>query len=220
LINKLKISNTKKVVIPPTYSLEKISKNKIKSTEKSEVTSLLTICRLEKRKGILPVLRCLSYLNANNLLKPFKWNICGEGLQLEELKENIKKLNLSDNVFLVGKINSNLKQKFLESSDVFVMPSYKVNNSIEGFGISYVEAAAYKIPSIAGLDGGVTDAVIDSKTGWCVDPMNEENLANVLKEAINNKNLRQKYGLQAEKNFLKSFLGEKVFRKFMDAISI
>ena len=50
--------------------------------------------------------------------------------------------------------------------------------------------------------------------------MNEENLANVLKEAINNKNLRQKYGLQAEKNFLKSFLGEKVFRKFMDAISI
>ena len=75
---------------------------------------------------------------------------------------------------------------------------------------------------VAGVpwDGGVTDAVIDSKTGWCVDPMNEENLANVLKEAINNKNLRQKYGLQAEKNFLKSFLGEKVFRKFMDAISI
>ena len=68
-------------------------------------------------------------------MKPFKWNICGEGLQLEELKENIKKLNLSDNVFLVGKINGNLKQKFLESSDVFVMPSYKVNNSIEGFGI-------------------------------------------------------------------------------------
>ena len=42
------------------------------------------------------------------------------------------------------------------------MPSYKVNGSIEGFGISYIEAAAFRIPSIAGLDGGVTDAVIDS----------------------------------------------------------
>ena len=100
------------------------------------------------------------------------------------------------------------------------MPSYKVNNSIEGFGISYVEAAAYKIPSIAGLDGGVTDAVIDSKTGWCVDPLNQDQLANVLKYAINNKDLRQKYGLHAEKQFLQSFLGEKVFRKFMDTISI
>ena len=220
LIDKLKISNTKKVVIPPTYSLEKTSENKIKSAEKSEVVSLLTICRLEKRKGILPVLRCLSSLNANNLLKPFKWNICGEGLQLEELKENIKKLNLSDNVFLVGKINGNLKQKFLESSDVFVMPSYKVNNSIEGFGISYIEAAAFRIPSIAGLDGGVTDAVIDKKTGWCVDPLNQEQLANVLRDAINNKDQRQKYGLHAEQNFLQYFLGEKVFRKFMDTISI
>ena len=66
---------------------------------------------------------------------------------------------------------------------------------------SYVEAAAYKIPSIAGLDGGVTDAVIDSKTGWCVDPMNEENLANVLKEAINNKNLRRNTDFKQKKIF-------------------
>jgi len=100
------------------------------------------------------------------------------------------------------------------------MPSYKVKNSIEGFGISYIEAAAYRIPSIAGLDGGVTDAVIDKKTGWCVDPLNQEQLANVLRDAINNKDQRQKYGLYAEKNFLQYFLGEKVFRKFMDTIKI
>ena len=220
LIDKLKITNIKKIVIPPTYSLEKSLENNTKSRENSKTVSLLTICRLEKRKGILPVLRCLSNLNKNKLLKPFQWNICGEGLQFDEIRKNIKKFNLSDNVFLVGKINDNLKQKFLESSDVFVMPSYKVNDSIEGFGISYIEAAAFRIPSIAGLDGGVTDAVIDSKTGWCVNPLNQDQLANVLKDAINNKDLRQKYGLQAEKQFLQSFLGEKVFRKFMDTISI
>ena len=219
LIDKLKITDTKKIVIPPTYSLEKLSKKKKKST-KNSIVSLLTICRLEKRKGILPVLRCLSNLDRNKLLRPFQWNICGEGLEFGEIKENIKKLNLSDQVFLNGKINYNLKQKFLECSDVFVMPSYKVNDSIEGFGISYIEAGAYRIPSIAGLDGGVTEAVIDNKTGWCVDPLNQEQLANVLREAINNKDQRQKYGLAAEKKFSEDFLGEKVFRKFMDAISI
>ncbi len=220
LIDKLKITNIKKIVIPPTYSLEKSSEKKTKSRENSKIVSLLTICRLEKRKGILPVLRCLSNLNKNKLLKPFHWNICGEGLQFKEIKENIKKLNLTNQVFLIGKINNSLKHKFLENSDVFVMPSYKVNENIEGFGISYIEAAAFRIPSIAGLDGGVTDAVIDSKTGWCVDPLNQDQLANVLTDAINNKDLRQKYGLHAEKQFLQSFLGEKVFRKFMDTISI
>ena len=220
LIDKLKITNIKTIVIPPTYSLEKLSEKKEKYSKNPKIVSLLTICRLEKRKGILPVLRCLSNLNRSKLLKPFQWNICGEGVQFEAIRESIKQLNLSDKVKLIGKINGNLKQNFLESSDVFVMPSYKVSNSIEGFGISYIEAAAHRIPSIAGLDGGVTDAVIDSKTGWGVDPLNQEQLANVLKEAINNKDLRQKYGLQAEKKFLEDFLGEKVFRKFMDAISI
>ena len=101
LIDKLKITDTKKIVIPPTYSLEKLSKKKKKST-KNSIVSLLTICRLEKRKGILPVLRCLSNLNRNKLLKPFRWNICGEGLDHKEIKENIRKLNLSDKVFLIG----------------------------------------------------------------------------------------------------------------------
>ncbi len=220
LVDKLKISKIKKLVIPPTYSLDKISKKKKNISENAKIVSLLTICRLEKRKGIIPVLRCLSNLNRKKLLKPFKWNICGEGKQFEEIKENIKKLNLSDQVFLIGKINTNLKKNFLDTSDVFVMPSYKVNKSIEGFGISYIEAAAHKIPSIAGIDGGVKDAVIDQKTGWCVDPLNKDKLSKVLKEAINNKEQRQRYGINAQNQFLQDFLGEKVFRKFMDAISL
>ena len=89
------------------------------------------------------------------------------------------------------------------------MPSYKVNNSIEGFGISYVEAAAYGVPSIAGIEGGVKDAVIDAKTGWCVDPLDGLALTDTLKSAINNKKLREKYGNNAQKKFLDYFLGEK-----------
>ncbi len=220
LVNKLKINNKRITIVPPTYALEKSSMKKKVNKNSSEVVNLLTICRLEKRKGIVPVLECLSNLKKNNLLKPFHWNICGYGNQFEEIKDYIKKLDLLDQVKLIGKINENIKQKFLENSDVFVMPSYKVKDTIEGFGISYIEAAAYKIPSIAGIDGGVKDAVIDSKTGWCVNPLNQEKLAKVLKQSINNNTKRFKYGQQAEKKFLEDFLGEKVFRKFMNAISI
>ena len=70
------------------------------------------------------------------------------------------------------------------------MPSYKVKNSIEGFGISYLEAASYGVPSIAGVEGGVRDAVFDMKTGWCIDPLNSSLLLDTIKEAINNKDKR------------------------------
>ena len=219
LINDLNISKVPRIVIPPTYSLKAISNNRNDILENTGKVFLLTICRLEERKGIIPVLKSLSEMNNDKVLKPFFWNICGEGLQADEIKKCIKDLNLSKNVKLVGKVNTQQKESFLEKSDLFVMPSYKVNNSIEGFGISYVEAAAYGVPSIAGIEGGVKDAVLDAKTGWCVDPLDKLALTDTLKSAINNKKLREKYGNNAQKKFLDYFLGEKVFRKFMDVIS-
>ena len=219
LINDLNISKVQRIVIPPTYSLKAITNNRNDILKNTDKVFLLTICRLEERKGIIPVLKSLSEMNNNKVLKPFFWNICGEGLQADEIKKCIKDLNLSKNVKLVGKVNTQEKESFLEKSDLFVMPSYKVNNSIEGFGISYVEAAAYGVPSIAGIEGGVKDAVFDAKTGWCVDPLDKLALTDTLKSAINNKKLREKYGNNAQKKFLDYFLGEKVFRKFMDVIS-
>ena len=219
LICKLNLTNAPRVVIPPTYSLNTISNYKKNVNKNTNKVSLLTISRLEERKGIIPVLKSLSEMNNNNELKPFFWNICGEGLQANEIKETIGHLNLSNNVQLVGKVTGNEKESFLEKADLFIMPSYKVNDSIEGFGISYIEAAAYGVPSIAGIDGGVRDAVIDSETGWCVNPLDKSALSKTLQNAINNKDIREQYGIDAQKKFLDYFLGEKVFRKFVDTIS-
>jgi phosphatidylinositol alpha-1,6-mannosyltransferase len=219
LISQLNLTNVPKVVIPPTYSLNTISNYKKNVNKKTDKVSLLTISRLEERKGIIPVLKSLSEMNNNDELMPFFWNICGEGLQANEIKEAIKNLNLSNNAQLVGKVTGNEKQSFLEEADLFIMPSYKVNDSIEGFGISYIEAAAYGVPSIAGIDGGVRDAVIDSETGWCVNPLDKSALSKTLQNAINNKDIREQYGIDAQKKFLDYFLGEKVFREFVDTIS-
>ena len=48
------------------------------------------------------------------------------------------------------------------------MPTFQDNNSIEGFGLSYIEAAKYGVPSIMSNTGGASEAVINNKTGWFV----------------------------------------------------
>ena len=70
------------------------------------------------------------------------------------------------------------------------MPTFQDNNSIEGFGLSYIEAAKYGVPSIAGNSGGAKEAIINNKTGWCVDACNKEELSIQFIEAINNSNKR------------------------------
>ena len=218
LINNLNITEIKKSVIPPTYSLKATDENNIfkKPTKK---VSILSITRLEERKGIIPVLKSLSYLHKEKLIKPFIWKICGEGDQENEIKNYIDNLGLSKHVRLLGRVSNEKKNQLLKKADLFVMPSYKVRNSIEGFGISYIEAASYGVPSIAGVEGGIRDAVFDMKTGWCVDPLDSSLLLHTIKEAINNESKREKFGLEAKKQFLKKFLGEKVFRKFMNTIN-
>ena len=219
LIESLKITDTNKSIIPPTYSLEKINKRlEIKTFKSSNKVHIISITRLEERKGIIPVLKSLGALTKNKSLKPFIWDIFGIGDQKDEIEEFIKALNLSQYVKLKGAITNKDKEYYLSIADLFIMPSYKVDKSIEGFGISYVEAAAYAIPSIAGQEGGVTDAVLDKKTGWCINPLNQKQLSKVLLEAINNNKKRELLGKQAQEEFLNSFVGEKVFRKFMKTI--
>ena len=94
LINDLNISKVPRIVIPPTYSLKEISNNRNDILKNTNKVFLLTICRLEERKGIIPVLKSLSEMNNNKVLKPFFWNICGEGLQADEIKKVYKRSQL------------------------------------------------------------------------------------------------------------------------------
>ena len=56
------------------------------------------------------------------------------------------------------------------------MPSIVYNKSVEGFGISFIEAARYGVPSIGGKDGGESDAIIHEKTGLICDGNSLENI--------------------------------------------
>ena len=63
-------------------------------------------------------------------------------------------------------ISNELKNSLLAKSNIFVMPSIIYKKSVEGFGIAYVEAAQYGVPSIGGKDGGASDAIDHQKTGF------------------------------------------------------
>ena len=57
----------------------------------------------------------------------------------------------------------------MAEANLFLMPSRIEKRSVEGFGISFMEAASYGVGSIGGKDGGASDAIIDKKTGLICD---------------------------------------------------
>ena len=58
---------------------------------------------------------------------------------------------------------------------------------MEGFGIAYVEAGQYAIPSLGGKDGGASDAIDHDKTGLICDGNSLDEIYSSLNSMIENK---------------------------------
>ena len=202
----------KAVVIPPTYGLVRDA-----VPERSVHTrlQLLSICRLEKRKGLHCVLDCLS---RSRQWPDYIWHIIGDGEERAALLQQIADYGLTDRVILHGRVSDEEKWRLLGDADLFVMPSYQVGGSLEGFGIAYVEAARAGVPSIAGQAGGVAEAVAHEQTGWCVDPRDALALQAVLQQAMGDHALRRRYGHQARARFLEVFAADVVQQRFMQHV--
>jgi glycosyltransferase involved in cell wall biosynthesis len=84
-------------------------------------------------------------------------------------------------------------EKYLAASDVLCLPSYR-----EGFGNVIIEAAAMGIPSIASNIYGITDAIINNKTGFLHAPKNIKEIKSYINHFILNQNLITKLGKAAQ----------------------
>jgi phosphatidylinositol alpha-1,6-mannosyltransferase len=139
---------------------------------------ILTVARLEQRKGIDMVIRALpavlkTHANATYI-------VAGDGSDSARLKGLAEGIGVADRVTFVGPVDGDIKAAYFAAADVFAMPSRRIGNSVESFGIAYLEAGWYGVPSLAGNDGGAADAVSDGETGLICDGGNPDSVAETL----------------------------------------
>ena len=93
---------------------------------------------------------------------------------------------------------STLPIRIFSNTDLMIMPTLDESSakSIEGFGIAYIEAANFKIPSIASDIGGTPEAVIHNKTGLIIKDIDE--LDEAIKSLIDNNEDRLTLGQNAK----------------------
>lgn len=158
---------------------------------------LLTISHLVPRKGNDMVIKALPKVLKN--YPNVTYLIGGRGEYESQLKKMIKKLKLENNVKFTGFIEDNELNKLMNACDIFIMPNRQEGSDVEGYGIVFMEANACKKPVIGGNSGGVTDAIIDGKTGFLVNPISEEDIANKILKLLNSDDLYKRMSLTGYK---------------------
>jgi phosphatidylinositol alpha-1,6-mannosyltransferase len=130
---------------------------------------LLTVARLELHKGIDTVLSALPAILER--APDVRYAVAGRGPARERLEKLARKAGVADRVHFLGEIGDRDLPALYNLASVYVGPSRRADRiSVEGFGISLVEASACGLPVVAGNSGGVADAVRDGETGILVAP--------------------------------------------------
>ena len=175
---------------------------------------LITISRLDGRKSHRNIL-----MTIKNLLPQFpklKYVSIGDGDEKLNLQKLQQELGLSKEVNFIYKSTEQEKIGLLEKSNVLVMPSIIYKKSLEGFGITFIEAASYGKPSIGGKFGGEADAIIEGKTGYLCDGNDLNALYETLIKALKSDHYKS-LGLNALE-FSKNFSWDKIIKKYIELI--
>lgn len=126
--------------------------------------------------------------------------IAGKGAFIDQLRAQSSRLNLSDNVDLLGFITDDERDKFLSVANCAVFPSL-----YEPFGIVALEAMTFGCPVIASEVGGLAEVVTHDKTGTLVYPNNSDSTAWGIIHVLQNPDLAKNYAENAKRMAIEQY---------------
>ena len=175
---------------------------------------ILTVARLDKRKGHQNILMTIK--NLKTQFPRLKYISIGNGSEIKNLKKLHGELGLGNEVIFLESTHEELKAGLLAETNLFLMPTIEYKKSVEGFGISFIEAASYGIGSIGGKIGGSQDAILEGKTGYICDGDDLNSIYESVIKFFDNDNYKR-VGLNALE-FSKKFKWDKIVKKYLNLI--
>ena len=132
---------------------------------RSSTPRLVVLARLVPHKRIEHAFEVLAALREE--LPDLRLDVVGSGWWNEELVTAARDLGVTDLVTWHGHVADEERDRVLARAWVALLPS-----TTEGWGLSVVEAAAQGTPTIAYREaGGVTESVVDGRSGVLVDTL-------------------------------------------------
>jgi len=202
------------VINPGVFPVKEIHKEKIKEAEKlfnNRSPRLITVSRFDKRKNHEKIIMALR--NMKQIYPNIIYTCIGYGEEEENIKKLVNELDLRGQVIFLKDITDDFKNALVAQSNVFVMPSIIYKKSVEGFGIAYVEAAQYGIPSIGGEDGGASDAIKDNETGIICDGNDLEEIYSSIDLILKNNSYKE-LGKKA-KEYATKFEWDNIIKEYL-----
>ncbi len=198
--------------------ISEVDKKNVNEIISDHYPIITTLARIEKRKGHELVINSLSKII--NKFPNLLYLIAGEGPYMSEIKRLVKRLKLERNIKFLGWITEPEKSLILKKSDLFIMTPTIVGESVEGFGMAFIDASFHKVASIGSDSGGIADAILDNETGMICEAGNQKMITEKILLLLENKKRRIELGYNGYKRAIKNFTWSKKVKEYLIAADI
>lgn len=179
-----------------------LHKTHFKENKDNELMLLGIVGELTKNKGHITLFKAFKEVH---LKHPEARLICiGNGNMLSQLHVTARELHIDKAVAWIHNLND--AAIFMKAFDVVITSSYT-----EALGYAPLEAGLASVARVATNVGGLPEIITDRTTGLLVPKENPHALADAIIECVENKDLREKLGHQAQVD-LQSFTDLKKMR--------
>jgi glycosyltransferase involved in cell wall biosynthesis len=189
------------------------------SVPSDSATRFITVARISERKNQLQVLETLAALKRQHGLR-FEYLIVGnvDGAKhksyLSSIRRFVREHMLDDSVRVIERATDAEKIAWIDASDVFVMLSRTVGHSVEGFGISAIEASCRGKPVVVSDEGGMPETILEARTGFSVPIEARDRLAAILLDLAREPGLRRALGAAGQRFVRDNFTPRRMAERF------
>ena len=145
-----------------------------------------TISELHKTKGLNFAIEAVSKIENCIFI------IIGDGEERKNLEELIKRLKLSNKVFLMGRIE--MASSYLKAFDIFTLSSIT-----EALPYALLEAGSASLPVIASNVGGIPEIIENEKSGILIRSKSSEEIKRAIEYVLNNAKKADSFGYELNK---------------------
>ncbi|MSU20526.1 MAG: colanic acid biosynthesis glycosyltransferase WcaL [Pedosphaera sp.] len=174
---------------------------------------ILTIGRLDPLKGFTTLIEACGRLHKQGVV--FTCEIVGEGSQRDELDTLIQKHDLKRVVFLKGAVLQENILAYYHRASIFVLPSM----TKQGIPNVLMEALACGLPVVSTPLGGIPELIDNGIDGFLVQQDNPEELANCLRQILQDRSLRRTIGAAGREKVCTKFDNRKTIEPLVDLLS-
>ncbi|WP_299591425.1 glycosyltransferase family 4 protein [uncultured Microbulbifer sp.] len=184
-----------------------VNTDELKPTRKpeSDKVNILYLGRLTDFKGPIETIKAFEIARSKGLKGDL--HLVGGGTLKKACAKLVAKSTFKESIHLYGSVERDRAMEFFGSADIFTAHNKKSEKTKqeEAFGVSIIEAMSFGIPVVTGRSAGVTETIVDKKTGFLIPTGDIEAHANALLRLWSDPKLRIKMGAKGRKRAIEHF---------------